>query len=87
MIARHVLIPREGMAHQNDVGPIRIERTIGFIRQFNRRKFRAAIKLQRPEQFDMGVEPKAVVISHYQSGLGLVHASCQRSRAPLEPDP
>lgn len=69
-----MLIPGERMANQDRVRSVSVKRPISLVSNFNRRKFCPAIKPQRPEQFDMGVEAKARVITHAIAAKALVPA-------------
>lgn len=59
-----MLVARQRVTQEDRVRGVGIERAIGFIRDFNRRKVAPAIERQWPGQSDFAIEAEALVVGH-----------------------
>ena len=64
----NMLVHGQSMANEDSIGAIRVELSVAFIGDFNRRQALATIKRQRTRQDDMSIETKKRICSHCLGG-------------------
>src|SRR3546814_1612535 len=79
-----ILIEGQGMANEDCVGTLRIERTISFIGKLYGGKRRAAIQRQRPRQDHLPGEAETVVVGGAQRGHQALGAKADQGGLSME---